>query len=201
MTRAIFYDRSNDLVRCQLAGMNEKGEPEWLIIEQGEKSQTLTAKQSEHTSDFRYKMLCLEGEKLDKHLLMRIMASAIVGEIRGWGFSIDDISDFVDDMKKHHVEWPQDRISLRFEFRQDSIHPGKYVLSVYLDSEKVDYLMSEENIDDPNDWMSTIDEFCCMLEDGAGMDEPHKMLVLSRLEDFELDKEKAYFFNNIRRED
>ena len=181
--------------------MNEKGEPEWLIIEQGEKSQTLTAKQRESIGNLHYKMLCLEGEKVEKLVLMRIMASAIVGEIKGWGFMLDDISAFVADMKRHHVEWPQDRISLRFEFRQDSIHPGKYVLSVYLDSEKVDYLMSEENIDDPNDWMSTIDEFCCMLEDGAGMDEPHKMLVLSRLEDFELDKEKAYFFNNIRRED
>lgn len=201
MTRAIFINRNNRLVRCQFAGLNEKGEPEWLIIEQGEKSQTLTAKQRESIGNLHYKMLCLEGEKVEKLVLMRIMASAIVGEIKGWGFMLDDISAFVADMKRHHVEWPQDRISLRFEFRQDSIHPGKYVLSVYLDSEKVDYLMSEENIDDPNDWMSTIDEFCCMLEDGAGMDEPHKMLVLSRLEDFELDKEKAYFFNNIRRED
>lgn len=201
MTRAIFINRNNRLVRCQLAGMNEKGEPEWLIIEQGEMSQTLTAKQSEHTSDFRYKMLCLEGEKLDKHLLMRIMASAIVGEIRGWGFSIDDISDFVDDMKKHHVEWPKDRIGLYFKFRQDYGHPGRYELSLYLDSEHGDLLACTDDIENPNDWLGVIDDFCCVLEDVAGMDEPYKVLVINQKHNIEFDKKKLIFFDNIRRKD
>ena len=70
MTRAIFIDRKHKLTRCQLLGMNQKGEPEWLVIEQGMESKTLAAIQREDFIDHKYGMLCLEGEKLDKLILM-----------------------------------------------------------------------------------------------------------------------------------
>lgn len=201
MTRAIFIDRKHKLTRCQLLGMNQKGEPEWLVIEQGMVSKTLAAIQREDFIDHRYGMLCLEGEKLDKLTLMRILASAIVGEIKGYGFGIDDIPKFVDDMKKHQVEWPRDRVGLRFSFNPDFEHTGKYVLSVYLGCRKEEILMLEDNIEDPNDWWETIHEFCCMLEDEVGMHEPYKELELSSVDDVEIDENDLYMFNRVIRKD
>ena len=72
---AIFYDRNNDLVRCQFAGMNEKGEPEWMVIEQGKATQTLAGIEKAEHRNLHYRLLCLEGEEVDRLTLLRIMCS------------------------------------------------------------------------------------------------------------------------------
>ena len=199
MTRAIFIDRKHKLTRCQLLGMNQKGEPEWLVIEQGMESKTLAAIQREDFIDHKYGMLCLEGEKLDMLTLMRILASAIVGEIKGYGFGIDDIPKFVDDMKKYQVEWPKDSDGLKFCFYPDFEHTGKYELTVYTGDQNGFCLTNVDDIEDPNDWMEMIREFCCMLEDEMGMDEPCKVLDLSKVDDVEIDENDLYMFNRVIR--
>lgn len=201
MTRAIFIDRHQTLTRCQLVGMNQKGEPEWLVIEQGKESKTLAAIQRGDFKDYKHRMFCIEGEKLDKLTLMRVLASAIEGEVRGYGFMIEDITDFVADMKKHHVEWPKDRIGLIFRFYRDYAHKGRYELSVSLGGTNGDILGSVDDIGDPNDWMETIRDFCYTLEDEAAMDEPYKELDISLLGDVEIDEKDLYMFNRVVRKD
>lgn len=201
MTRAIFIDREKKLTRCQLVGMNQKGEPEWLVVEQGRESRTLAAIQREDFIDRKFRMLCLEGEKLDRLTLMRILAETIEGEVRGWGFMIDDIPKFIADMKKHQVEWPKGRVGLRFKFFKGYDHKGKYGLSVSLAHSNGEVLVCADDIEDPNDWMEMIRDFCCMLEDEAGMDEPYKELELSSVDDVEIDENDLYMFNRVIRKD
>ena len=55
--KAIFYDRNCDLVRCQFAGMNEKGEPNWLIIEQGKPTETLAQVEKKEQCNNNYRLL------------------------------------------------------------------------------------------------------------------------------------------------
>ena len=201
MTRAIFIDREKKLTRCQLVGMNQKGEPEWLVVEQGRESRTLATIQREDFLDRKFRMLCLEGERLDRLTLMRILVEAIESEVRGWGFMIDDIPQFIADMKNHQVEWPKGRVGLKFKFFKDYDHKGKYSLSVSLAHSNGEVLGCVDDIEDPNDWMEMIRDFCCMLEDEAGMDEPYKELDLSYVDDVEVNEEDIYMFNRVKRKD
>ena len=146
-------------------------------------------------------MLCLEGERLDRLTLMRILAEAIEGEIKGYGFGIDDIPKFVADMKNHQVEWPKGRVGLKFKFFKDYDHKGKYCLSVSLAHSNGEVLTNVDDIEDPNDWMEMIRDFCCMLEDELWMDEPYKELDLSYVDDVEVNEKDIYMFNRVKRKD
>ena len=128
--KAIFYDRNKDLVRCQLAGMNEKGRPEWMVIEQGKATQTLAEiEKAEHRNHY-YRLFCLEGEEVDRLNLMRIMCSFIRGEIEGWSSMTNDIDRFTDDMIKHQVDWNKESIALHFRISPEFKTEGKYYLSI-----------------------------------------------------------------------
>ena len=201
VTRAIFIDQNNELTRCQLVGMNQKGEPEWLVVEQGRESKTLAAIQREELTNRKYRMLCIEGEPLHMQTLMRVLGSALEGEARGNGFMMDGIFDFIADMRKFQVEWPKDCVSLRFRFFEKYKQPGRYGFKVIMICFNNEVATIVRDIDDPNKWLGLIREFCEMLEDDAGMDKPYKELDISSAADVEWDSDKLEFFDIVIRKD
>lgn len=182
MEKAIFYDRNKDLVRCQFAGMNEKGKPEWLIIEQGKPTKTLTDTEKEDHRDNHYRLLCLEGEEVGEQTLLRILCSFIQREIEGWGSMDDDICTFMNDMVKHRVEWNKENVCLRFRINQDYEHEGKYYLSITQGVGGV-YLGAVEEITDLDELLELIDDFCCVLEDNAHIEKVYRIADISGVDE------------------
>lgn len=162
--KAIFYDRNCDLVRCQFAGMNEKGEPNWLIIEQGKPTETLAEVEKNEHCNNHYRLLCLEGEEVDKVTLLRILHSFIGREVEGWGEMPEDICNFKNDMVKHQIEWDKEKTGLRFSIHPNYQHQEKYYLSTYLNTDRC-FVGAVSEITDLDWLLELIDDFCCELED------------------------------------
>lgn len=177
MMKAIFYDRNKDLVRCQFAGMNEKGEPNWLMIEPGKPTVSLAeTERKEHCSQ-KYRLLCLENEAVDELTLLRILCPFIKNEMEGWGSLCDDICYFARDMIKHRVEWNKESVCLRFRISQDCEHEEKFYLSVRLDSEGC-YVGGMDAITDLDRLLEVLDDFCCMLEDGLHIEKVYRIVEI-----------------------
>ena len=196
MTQAIFYDRNSDLVRCQFAGINEKGEPNWLIIEQGKSSMTLAEKEKQDDYDYRYKLLCLEGEEVNSSALMRILCSFIRGQVEGWSDLSKDFDDFIDDMKRHHVKWNKERIALRFHIGQSLEHEGCYYLSIYQEFGGA-FLGTVDQIMDPDNLLVVLDDFCCLLEDMLNVDSVYKIVNISSAGDYQFSENLLSRFDKI----
>ena len=198
--KAIFYDRNKDLVRCQFAGMNEKGEPNWLVIEQGKATVTLAETERKENCNQHYRLLCLEGEEVSELTLMRILCSFIQREIEGWGSMADDISTFMNDMVKHRVEWNKENVCLRFRISQDFEHEGKYYLSITQGVGGV-YLGVVEEITDLDQLLELIDEFCCILEDSAHIEKVYRIADISGVDEELLSENLLSRFNRIMRKE
>lgn len=198
--KAIFYDRNKDLVRCQFAGMNEKGEPNWLVIEQGKATVTLAETERKENCNQHYRLLCLEGEEVSELTLMRILCSFIQREIEGWGSMADDISTFMNDMVKHRVVWNKENVCLRFRISQDFEHEGKYYLSITQGVGGV-YLGVVEEITDLDQLLELIDEFCCILEDSAHIEKVYRIADISGVDEELLSENLLSRFNRIMRKE
>ena len=198
--KAIFYDRNKDLVRCQFAGMNEKGEPDWLMIEQGKPTVTLAETERKENSNQHYRLLCLEGEEVSELTLMRILCSFIQREIEGWGSMEDDICTFMNDMVKHRVVWNKENVCLRFRISQDFEHEGKYYLSITQGVGGV-YLGVVEEITDLDQLLELIDEFCCILEDSAHIEKVYRIADISGVDEELLSENLLSRFNRIMRKE
>ena len=180
--KAIFYDRNKDLVRCQLAGMNEKGEPEWLIIEQGKPSVTLAETEKEKQRDQHYRLLCLEGEEVDEQTLLTILCSMIQGELEGLNTFSHDFFRFMKEMDKHRVEWNKERTSLRFRISKDYEHKGKYYFCISRGFGE-DYLGAASAIDDLDQLLEVIEDFCFILEDEFHIDKVYRIVDISSVDE------------------
>lgn len=180
--KAIFYDRNMDLVRCQFAGMNEKGEPNWLIIEQGEPTETLAEVERKEHRNQHFKLLCLEGEEVGRVTLMKILCSFIEREIEGWGVLPDDIEVFVKDMIKHRVVWNKNGIGLRFRICPDYDNKGMYYLSILLGTRE-GFLGAMDGIKDLDWLLELIDDFCCLLEDEVCIEKVNRVLEISDIDE------------------
>lgn len=198
MEKAVFYDRYCDLVRCQFAGMNEKGKPEWLIIEQGKPTVTLAETEREEHRDNHYRLLCLEGEEVSELTLIRILCSFIQREIEGWGAMDDDICTFMNDMVKHRVEWNKENVCLRFRICRDYEHEGKYYLSITQGVGGV-YLGAVEEITDLDELLELIDDFCCVLEDNAHIEKVYRIADISGVDEELLSENLLGRFDRIMR--
>ena len=196
--KAIFYDRNNDLVRCQFAGMNGKGEPDWLMIEQGKPTVTLAESEREENSNQHYRLLCLEGEEVGERTLMRILCSFIQREIEGWGSMEDDLCTFVQDMIKHRVEWYRERVCLRFRISKDYEHEGKYYLSIRQGVWGV-YFGTVEGITDLDQLLELIDDFCCTLEDTVRIEKVYRIADISSVDEGLLSENLLSRFDKIMR--
>lgn len=180
--KAIFYDRNMDLVRCQFAGMNEKGEPNWLMIEQGEPTETLAETERKEHCNRHFRLLCLEGEEVDRMTLLRILCSFIEREIEGWGELPDDIETFVKDMIMHRVMWNKDSVGLRFRICPDYEHEGMYYLSIQLGTRGT-LLAAIDGIKDLDWLLELIDDFCCLLEDDVRIEKVHKTIEIRDIDE------------------
>ena len=198
--KAIFYDRNKDLVRCQFAGMNEKGEPNWLVIEQGKATVTLAETERKENCNQHYRLLCLEGEEVSELTLMRILCSFIQREIEGWGSMENDICTFMNDMVKHRVVWNKENVCLRFRISQDFEHEGKYYLSITQGVGGV-YLGVVEEITDLDKLLELIDEFCCILEDSAHIEKVYRIADISGVDEELLSENLLSRFNRIMRKE
>ena len=196
MTKAIFYDRNCDLMRCQFAGINEKGEPNWLIIEQGKSSMTLAEKEKLDDCDYHYKLLCLEGEEVSSSVLMRILCSFIRGQVEGWSDLSKDFDDLIDGMKMHQVKWYKGRITLRFHIGQSIEHEGCYYLSIYQEFGGV-FLGSMDNITDPDNLLEVLDNFCCLLEDMLKIESVYKIVSISAAGDYPFSENLLSRFDRV----
>ena len=182
--KAIFYDRNNDLVRCQFAGMNEKGRPDWMVIEQGKATQTLAEIEKAEHRNLHYRLLCLEGEEVNRLTLMRIMCSFIRGEIEGYSSMNNDIDRFTADMIKHQVDWNKKSIALHFRISPEYKNEGKYYLSIKQDIGG-SFLGFLENITDLDKLLEVLDNFCCSLEDEVNLERVYSILDISSVDDYE----------------
>lgn len=198
--KAIFYDRNKDLIRCQFAGMNEKGEPNWLMIEQGKPTETLAETERKENCNQHYRLLCLEGEEVGEPTLMRILCSFIQREIEGWGSMEDDICTFMNDMVKHRVVWNKENVCLRFRINQDYEHEGKYYLSITQGVGGV-YLGAVEEITDLDQMLELIDEFCCILEDSAHIEKVYRIADISGVDEELLSENLLSRFDRVMRKD
>ena len=197
--KAIFYDRNKDLVRCQFAGMNEKGEPNWLMIEQGKPTVTLAEAEKKEHHIYRYKLLCLEGEEVSELTLMRILCSFIQREIEGWGSISDDIYNFAKDMINHQVEWNKENICLRFRISKDYGHERKYYLSI-TQGDKGVFLGAVDGITDLDQLLELTDDFCSLLEDFIHIDKVYKIADISNVDENLLSENLLGRFDRIMRE-
>lgn len=180
--KAIFYDRYCDLVRCQFAGMNEKGEPNWLVIEQGKPTKTLTDTEKEDHRDYRYRLLCVEGEEVNELTLLRILCSMIQGELEGWRKLSDDILRFMKDMTKHRVEWNRENICLRFRISQGFDEKGKYYVSVN-NGANDQFLGAVGEVTDLDQLLEILDDFGGMLEDFVHIEKVNKIIDIRGLDE------------------
>ena len=196
--KAIFYDRNNDLVRCQFAGMNGKGEPDWLIIEQGKPTVTLAETERKENSNQHYRLLCLESEEVGKPTLMRILCSFIQREIEGWGSMEDDLCTFVRDMIKHRVEWNRERACLCFIISKDYEHEGMFYLSIRQGVGGV-FLGTVEGITDLDQLLELIDDFCCILEDTVHIEKVYRIADISSVDEKLLSENLLSRFDRIMR--
>lgn len=194
--KAIFYNRNKELVRCQFAGMNEKGKPEWLIIEQGKPTVTLAETEREKQRDQHYRLLCLEGEEVDELTLMAILCSFIQGELEGLNTFNDDMYHFVAAMDKHRVEWNKERISLLFRINKDFEHKGKYYLCVSRGFGE-GYLGAADAIEDLDRLLEVIEDFCYILEDEFHIDKVFKIVDISSVDENLFNEDRLNRFDRV----
>lgn len=196
--KAIFYDRNMDLVRCQFAGMNEKGEPNWLMIEQGKPTETLAETERKEHRNRHFRLLCLVGEEVSKVTLLRILCSFIEREIEGWGELPDDIETFVKDMIKHRVVWNKDGVGLHFHICPDCEHVGMYYLSIQLGT-RGEFLGAMDEIRDLDWLLELIDDFCCLLEDDAHIEKVNRVLEIRNIDEHLLSENLLARFDEVKK--
>jgi hypothetical protein len=176
--------------------MNEKGEPNWLMIEPGKPTEVLAEAERKDCCRMNYQLLCLEGEEVDEELLLRILCSFIHREIEGWSSTDKDILNFVNDMKKHRVAWNKDRIGLHFRISKDYEHEGKYSLSVRKDFND-GCLGFADDVEDLDKLLELLDDFCSMLEDFVYIEKVVRYIDISRVDGHEFDKELLNRFDRV----
>ena len=107
---AFIIDSKQKIYRCHFAGVNEKGEPQWVTIDQGKEPQTLGRIGRECCYDPQFKVLCVEGENPSQLTLMRILASTIKDEMRGDEFAGDGVMRLIRNMDRHDIAWSKEKL-------------------------------------------------------------------------------------------
>jgi hypothetical protein len=176
--------------------MNEKGKPEWLIIEQGKPTVTLAETEREKQRDQHYRLLCLEGEVVDEQTLLTILCSFIQGELKGYNSFNEGIYHLVTAMGKHQVEWNKERISLRFRISKDYEHKGKYYLCISRGFGE-DYLGVVDAIEDLDKLLEVIEDFCFLLEDELHIDKVYKIVDISSVDENLFNEDRLSRFDRV----
>ena len=165
---AFFYDRNFKLHRCHFTGINEMGEPMWLLIEQGQTAVTLQAKGRPGEKDPQYKLLCIEGEQVRPATLLQMLSSYLKPQLDGFGEMYSGVSSLIREMMKKQVIWGKEIDYLDFDIRLDSFRAGKYSLCVgcgdYGDKQYIWEISDLEKL------MEVLDDFICQLEECLNMD-------------------------------
>ncbi len=193
---AIFYDRNFKLHRCHFAGINEKGEPNWLLMEQGQKTVTLPAKGRPGEKDPQYKLLCIEGEQVRPATLLQMLSSYLKSQIAGFGDLYYGVSNLICEMSKKQVTWGKEIDHLVFSVRLDWARPDKYYLCFGCDDHDDNQLIWD--ISDLDKLMEVLDDFICQLEECLNMDIAKKTLKLDERIDQESIKAYLSVYDTVR---
>lgn len=197
--KAIFYDRNAKLHRCHFAGIIENGQPEWLLVEQGLKTITLSECEKEAGKNPYYRLLCVEGEQPRTQILLQIIGSFLKTDIEEDEPIFRNVEDFLDDLDKHQVSWEKKGIRLVFHVNPMWVEEGKYSLCVELGFGGREPLVYVNRIEDLDDMMEKIDDFCCQLEDSFHYEVEYKSLNINKEIDHEFDRVYLDMFDAVYR--
>lgn len=194
---AIFYDRDLELHRCHFAGMNEKGEPNWLIIEQGKKTVTLDETEKGNNNAHEYKLLCVEGEKVASLALLKMMRTLVDIKKNSNDVFYKSARQFVKKLLKYQIEWEKTVDTFCVYLNNDCLQPGKYAICICCDTLWHETLVNVGELDDLILTIGWAEDIICMMENTLKMDIKEKILEISSNIDRESIKDYLYEYNKI----
>lgn len=195
MTKAIFYETvGGDLHRCMFAGLDNEGHAQWVVVDQGIETMTL----SDYLNEFRIigdiHLLCLEGEPLESLTLAILLGSVLQS------YPIDckkSLSDTIRKLRHMGIDWKHDTVDLKvyvFNYYDDIMDNDCFKYSILANGceylAELDAFISRKNL------MNNVRSLFETLEAEAGI-VLRKELVVDRSEIIEFESKDLLMFDKF----
>ena len=196
MTKAFFYETDGgDLLRCMFAGLDHDGHAQWVVIDQGSETMTLSDYQEELFIDKSgIRLLCLEGEPLESEALAIFLGSVYKS------YPIDckkKLSDTIKKLRRMGIDWKHDLVMLKvriYKYFDHVLKEDSYYYSIVANGRE--YLAELDAFTSPNEVMDSVRCFFEALEMEADI-VLRKELLLDPIEEIELDSKDCTMFDVV----
>ncbi len=194
MKKAIFYEEERGwLHKCMFAGLDINGNPQWLVMERGERVYTQEEYAKNHLlGESEFVLLCEEGEKLTSTDIAKMMGPCLNYHLSklDWRFDIQ-----IRTLKEMGVEW--NHTPLRFMFCVTNLSDRSYILDVECSDGMFSYVIaSKSKIKSMADTMTRIRTFLIGLSEFADIKATTE-LVISKESYKKLSSIDVMLFNEI----
>ena len=109
MTKAFFYEtEGGNIHRCMFAGLDKKGEAQWIMLDQGERVLMLSECYNQQGNG-GVNLLCLEGEEVESTAMAKLLGAVI----KSYLYDIPrQLSRCLELLEKREVTWMHDPLKL-----------------------------------------------------------------------------------------
>lgn len=196
MTKAYFYETTcGDLHRCMFAGLDNDGHAQWVVIDQGTESMTLSEYLDEYcmNSD-EIHLLCMEGELVDSATLASLLGRVFQSDPIDYKKSL---SKTIKELRRMGIDWKHDMVKLKVHIHKyfdEVLDKECYFCSIIANG--FEYLVEQDAFDGTKDVLGKVSIFFEAFEKEADI-ALKKVLVLDPIDNVELDSKDCLIFDVV----
>lgn len=174
--KAFFYEViGGQMHKCMFAGLDKDGQPQWLMVNQGEEVMVLSEFQKYVIDGEEINMLCLEGEKVESTTMALLLGAVL----QSYGPDIPGmLHATLEALKRWNVAWRRDPLKME-------VHPLEYLDSVkekksfrfYITCTGLGFVTEADAFDNIDDMMEFLHHYFDALTFEAGIPVISKGLV------------------------
>ena len=174
--KAFFYEViGGQMHKCMFAGLDNEGQPQWLIVNQGSEVMTLSDYQGDVIDGEEINLLCLEGEKVESTTMALLLGAVL----QSYGPDIPGLlHETLEALKRWNVAWRRDPLKME-------VHPLEYLDSVrekkcfrfYISCTGLGFVTEADAFDTIDDMMGFLNHYFDALSFEAGIPVVSKGLI------------------------
>ena len=194
MTKGIFYESNGGyLHKCLFAGLDNKGNAQWVVVDQGMDSMTLSDYLKYNLlDDSQMLLLCMEGEKVESKTMSLLLGAVI----RDYGNDVSALSERIRTLRRWGVTWHHEPLRMAVNVMEYRDATNRYFYHLFIKEESMGVVAETEEFDSVEALMDFVFEYFSALECEAAITVTSKRLEAEPEVWEEMRKEDLAMFDN-----
>lgn len=196
MKRAILFEKDGGyLHKCMFAGLDNEGNAQWVMTDQGDEMMTLSQYRKYNLlDDDEMLLLCMEGEKVESKTMSMFLGAVI----RGYRFNTSFLSERIETLRRWGISWRREplrmTVSVMGYWDDDR---GCQCYRFYILEENLGVVADADNFDSVDALMDFVFEYFSVLEFEAAVTVTSKRLDADSEVLETMRKEDLRMFDNV----